>query len=76
MCTYPAAAARPRFGVALDGVQRLQETLVPRPRQAPDGRKEGGTPSTESSRINRRVFLAPPLPMENMTKRTARMQKM
>jgi hypothetical protein len=35
--------------------------LVPRWRQAPDGGKEGGTPPTNSSRINRRLFLAPPL---------------
>ena len=30
---------QPRFGAILDGVQRLKETLVPRSRQAPDGRK-------------------------------------
>ena len=36
-------------------------TLVPRVRQAPDGCKEGGTQPTDSSRINRRLFLAPPL---------------
>ena len=35
--------------------------LVPRWRQAPDGCKEGGTQPTESSRINRRLFLDPPL---------------
>ena len=38
-------------------------TLVPRWRQAPDGGKEGGTQPTESRRINRRLFLAPPLCM-------------
>ena len=37
--------------------------LVPRMRQAPDGRKEGGTQSTESSRIKRRLVLAPALAM-------------
>jgi hypothetical protein len=36
---------------------------VPRARQAPDGRKEGGTQATDSSLINRRRLLAPPLPM-------------
>jgi hypothetical protein len=59
----PSVEARPRFGATLDGVQRLKETLVPRARQAPDGRKEGGTQSTDISMINRRLFLAPPLPM-------------
>jgi len=59
----PSVEARPRFGVTLDGVKRLQETLVPRARQAPDGRKEGGTQSTAISMINRRLFLAPALPM-------------
>jgi hypothetical protein len=39
MYDHPSAETRPRFGVILDGVKRLQETLVPRPRQAPDGRK-------------------------------------
>jgi transposase IS116/IS110/IS902 family protein len=36
---------------------------VPRERQAPDGRKEGGSQPTKSSRINRRLLLAPTLPM-------------
>jgi len=40
---------------------------VPRARQAPDGRTEGGTQPTESSVINRRIFLAPALPMDNVT---------
>jgi hypothetical protein len=44
-------------------VKRLQHTLVPRARQAPDGRKEGGSQPTESSTINRRLFLAPALLM-------------
>ena len=72
MFTHPSAAARPRFGVTLDGVKRLKETLVPRSRQAPDGRKEGGTQSTDISWINRRVLLAPPLPRMKVT----RMKKM
>ena len=59
----PAAEARPRCGATLDGVKRPQDTLVPRARQALDGRKEGGNQSTASSMINRRLFLAPPLPM-------------
>jgi hypothetical protein len=37
--------------------------LGPRARPAPDGGQSGGTPSTESSRITRRVFLAPALLM-------------
>jgi hypothetical protein len=56
--------AQPRCGVALDGVKRLQETRVPRARQAPDGRKSGGRQPTDISRINRRVLLAPALPMD------------
>jgi hypothetical protein len=38
--------------------------LVPRLKQAPDRDKEGGHQSTDSSKINRRVFLAPALPMD------------
>ena len=33
-------------------------------RQAPDGGKEGGSQPTDSSVINRRVFLAPALPVD------------
>ena len=62
-----SAETQPRFGGALAGVQRRQDTLVPRARQAPDGRTEGGTQPTESSVINRRIFLAPALPMDNVT---------
>jgi hypothetical protein len=40
--------------------------LVPSMRQAPDGGTSGGRQPTASSRINRRVFLAPPLPMNTM----------
>ena len=36
---------------------------MPRARQAPDGGKEGGSQPTDTSRINRRLLLAPPLPM-------------
>jgi transposase len=46
--------AQPRCGATLDGVKRLKETLVPRSRPAPDGRKSGGTQPTDISRINRR----------------------
>jgi len=55
-------------------VKRLQHTLVPRARQAPDGRKEGGNQSTESRRITRRLFLAPALPM-TQDKGTKKRQK-
>jgi transposase len=54
---------RPRCGASRDGVERLKQTLVPRARQAPAGRKEGGSQATHSSKISRRVLLAPPLPM-------------
>ena len=37
--------------------------LVPSARPAPDGGQSGGTPSTDSRRSNRRVFLAPALLM-------------
>ena len=60
----PWEEAQPRFGATLDGVMRLQETLEPRARQAPDGPKEGGTQSTDISVINRRVLLAPALPRD------------
>jgi hypothetical protein len=48
-------AAQPRCGATLDGVKRLKETLVPRARQAPDGRTSGGTQPTNISRITRRL---------------------
>ena len=44
---------------ALRGEERTRE---PRARQAPDGGQEGGRQPTESSRITRRLFLAPSLP--------------
>ena len=55
---------QPRCGVPRDGVQRLQHTRVPRARPAPDGGTEGGSQPTESSRLTRRLCLAPPLPMD------------
>ena len=45
------------------GVQRRQETRVPRPRPGPDGHPSGGRPSTDRRVRTRRVFLAPTLPM-------------
>jgi len=44
-------------------------------RQAPDGCKEGGTQPTESSRINRRFFLAPPLFMRKGEKKDEDLKK-
>ena len=45
---------QPRVGAILGGVERLQETRVPRARQVPDGHKSGGTQPTDISMINRR----------------------
>src|SRR5215831_15549365 len=59
-----SAETQPRFGVTLGGVKRPTGTLVPRMRQAPDGGKEGGSQPTESSVINRRILLAPALPID------------
>jgi len=55
--------AAPVWGNPRRRSEACQRIRVPRARQAPDGRTEGGTQPTESSRINRRLFLAPPLPM-------------
>jgi len=66
--------AQPRCGGTLDGVKRPAGILVPRVRQAPDGGKEGGSQPTESSRLNRRLFLAPALPMDDVTTRAAKMK--
>jgi hypothetical protein len=63
-CDPPLAEAQPRCGATLGGVMRRQETREPRARPAPDGPKEGGTQSTDSSVINRRVLLAPALPRD------------
>jgi hypothetical protein len=45
----------PGIGVTLDNVMRLKQTLEPRPRQAPDGRKSGGSQPTDRSPFNRRI---------------------
>jgi transposase len=50
----PGAETPPRGGATLDGVKR-RKTLAPRLRQAPDGGQAGRTPSTDISRITRRV---------------------
>jgi hypothetical protein len=56
--------APPRGGGTRGGVRRLVgRRRGPRARQAPDRRQSGGSQPTESSRINRRVLLAPTLPM-------------
>jgi hypothetical protein len=55
-CQRPSEETPPRGGVALDGVKRRKETLVPRSRQAPDGPKEGGSQPTDISVINRRSY--------------------
>ena len=49
----------PGKGATLVGVTRLgcdRQTLVSRPRQAPDGDKQGGTQPTNTSMINRRGY--------------------
>jgi transposase len=61
-----SAEAQPRCGATLGSVTRPQGTLVPRMRQAPDGGTEGGSQPTDSSRITRRVLLAPPPPMDKV----------
>jgi hypothetical protein len=61
---HPLEEAPPRYGVTLDGVTRPTGMLVPRVRQAPDGGQSGGTQPTDSSTINRRLCLAPTLPMD------------
>jgi hypothetical protein len=44
-------------GVTLVSVtRRRQPTLAPRPRQAPDGHKQGGTQPTNTSMSNRRGY--------------------
>src|SRR5438034_11631763 len=45
-----------RDGATLVGVKRLRQILVSRPRQAPDGHKQGGTHPTNISMINRRGY--------------------
>jgi hypothetical protein len=68
-CQPLSAETPPRCGVILGGVMRPQGTLVPRMRQAPDGGKEGGSQPTDISVINRRVFLAPALPLDKRQNR-------
>ena len=51
-------------------------TLVPRMRQAPDGGKEGGSQPTDISVINRRVLLAPALPIDQGEKNEADVKKL
>jgi hypothetical protein len=65
-CKRLLEEARSRFGVILVRVKRLQETLVPRSRPAPDGCKSGGTQSTNISVINHCLWLAPALPMDSI----------
>jgi hypothetical protein len=45
-------------------------------RQAPDGCKEGGTQSTDSSVINRRILLAPALPIDKRKNYDADVKKL
>ena len=66
----PSAEVQPRYGATLVSVKRVN-ILAPRARQAPDGYKEGGSQPTASSRINRRVLLAPPLAMDAMKQEKA-----
>src|SRR6267154_2252434 len=67
---------QPRCGGTLGGVMRPQGTLVPRLRQAPDGGKEGGNQPTHISVINRRVLLAPALPIKKGKKYDADVKKL
>jgi transposase len=64
--SIPSEAARPRYVVTLNGVTRPAGKFAPRWRQAPDGLKSGNRQPMDSSRINRRVLLAPPFPMANV----------
>ena len=63
-----SAEAPPRCGATLGSVTRPHGTRGPRMRQAPDGGQEGGTQPTAISVIHRRVFLAPPPPIDNKEK--------
>jgi hypothetical protein len=53
-CQHAWAEAPPRCGGTRDRVTRLSGMLVPRVRQAPDGRTAGGRPPTASSKSHRR----------------------
>jgi len=65
------AAAPPRCGATLDGVKRPVGILVPSVRQAPDGGQSGGRQPTDIRGINRRMLLAPTLPMDRISTRTS-----
>src|SRR5881396_2666397 len=52
----PRRRRSPGDGATLVGVKRLRQILVSRPRQAPDGHKQGGTQPTNISMINRRGY--------------------
>src|SRR2546428_149935 len=52
----PRRRRSPGDGAPLVGVTRLRQILVSRPRQAPDGHKQGGTQPTNISMINRRGY--------------------
>jgi hypothetical protein len=53
----PRRRRSPGDGATLVSVMRLrQQILVSRPRQAPDGHKQGGTQPTNISMINRRGY--------------------
>jgi transposase len=67
----PSEAAPPRCGATRDGVQRPAGALVPRVRQAPDGGQSGGRQPAEISVLNRRMSLAPALPMDLIRQRTS-----
>ena len=56
--TTPILGGRRRAGdgATLVSVTRLRQTLVSRPRQAPDEHKQGGTQPTSISMINRRGY--------------------
>src|SRR5437016_14573790 len=52
----PRRRRSPGDGATLVSVKRLRQILVSRPRQAPDGHKQGGTQPTNISMINRRGY--------------------
>ena len=52
----PRRRRSPGKGGTLVSVKRLRQILVSRPRQAPDGHKQGGTQPTYISMINRRGY--------------------
>src|SRR5213592_571377 len=54
--TDPRRRRSPGDGATLVSVKRLRQILVSRPRQAPDGHKQGGTQPTNISMINRRGY--------------------